>query len=64
MRPWFAGVMGPCARLADGVLVLLPHLMPEVPVDADGNPTGSYMWSEDEYNSGNGGWVFLAFEGG
>ena len=40
-----------------------PEPMPEVPVDAEGRPTGSYMWSEDEYNAGNGGWVFLAYEG-
>jgi len=40
-----------------------PEPMPEVPVDEAGKPTGQYMWSEDEYNAGNGGWVFLAFEG-
>jgi hypothetical protein len=40
-----------------------PEPMPEVPVDEAGKPTGSYMWSEDEYNAGNGGWVFLALEG-
>jgi len=40
-----------------------PEPMPEVPVDEAGQRTGSYMWSEDEYNAGNGGWVFLAFEG-
>ena len=40
-----------------------PEPMPEVPVNEAGQPTGSYMWSEDEYNAGNGGWVFLAFEG-
>jgi hypothetical protein len=40
-----------------------PEPMPEVPVDEAGQPTGYYMWSEDEYNAGNGGWVFLAFEG-
>lgn len=40
-----------------------PEPMPEAPVDAEGNPTGFYMWSEDEYNAGNGGWVFLAYEG-
>jgi len=39
-----------------------PEPMPEVPVDAEGRPTGHYMWSEDEYNAGNGGWVFLAYE--
>jgi hypothetical protein len=40
-----------------------PEIMPEIPVDAEGRPTGRYMWSEDEYNAGNGGWVFLAYEG-
>ena len=40
-----------------------PEPMPEIPVDEAGQPTGYYMWSEDEYNAGNGGWVFLAFEG-
>ena len=40
-----------------------PEPMPEVPVDEAGKPTGQYMWSEDEYNAGNGGWVFLALEG-
>ena len=40
-----------------------PELMPEVPVDAEGKPTGRYRWSEDEYNAGNGGWVFFSFEG-
>jgi hypothetical protein len=40
-----------------------PEIMPEVSVDAEGRPTGHYMWSEDEYNAGNGGWVFLAYEG-
>jgi len=40
-----------------------PEPMPEVPVDEAGQRTGYYMWSEDEYNAGNGGWVFLALEG-
>jgi hypothetical protein len=40
-----------------------PEPMPEIPLDEAGQPTGGYMWSEDEYNAGNGGWVFLAFEG-
>jgi hypothetical protein len=40
-----------------------PEPMLEVPIDEAGKPTGQYMWSEDEYNAGNGGWVFLAFEG-
>ena len=34
-----------------------PEPMPEVPVDAEGKPTGHYMWSEDEYNAGNSGWI-------
>lgn len=38
-----------------------PEPRPEIPVDEAGQQTGSYMWSEDEYNAGNGGWVFLAF---
>ena len=40
-----------------------PEDQPSIPLDSEGKPTGRYMWSEDEYNAGNGGWVFLAYEG-
>ena len=40
-----------------------PEPRPEIPVNEAGQYTGEYTWSEEEYNAGNGGWVFLAFEG-
>jgi hypothetical protein len=41
-------------------LWISPEPMPEAPVDPEGKQIGSYIWSEDEYNAGNGGWVLGA----
>lgn len=35
-----------------------PEPKPDIQLDENGVPTGAYLWDEDSYTQGNGGWVF------